>query len=166
MRSTPHPPASVTPRPCDIGPMCRLDLMAGANGRRQSRGMPLPAAQSTSRRDADNELYDFGCDLVEAAAEICRAAASPDADAAVPALLGCIEAALYELSCASAALQQNEAKRSTARDARNRAIANRLQRGYANLSVALEDARVAARAARSLAARSRTSGAAPRRAAD
>ena len=162
MRSTPHPPASVTPRPCDIGPMCRLDLMAGANGRGQSRGMPLPA-QSTSRRNADNELYDFGCDLVEAAAEIRRAAASPDADPAVPALLGCIEAALYELSCASAALQQNEAKRSTARDARNRAIANRLQRGYANLSVALEDARAAARAARSLAARSRTSGAARRR---
>ena len=72
--------------------------------------MPRSAAWSSTHRDADNELYDFGCDLVEAAAEICRAAASPDADPAVPALLGCIEAALYELSCASAALQHERSE--------------------------------------------------------
>ena len=103
--------------------------------------MSHAAAQSSSRRDADNELYDFGCNLVDAAAEICRAVADPDASPAVPALLGCIEAALYELSCASAALQRESAQRPDIRpDARGRAVAARLERGYANLSVALEDA--------------------------
>jgi hypothetical protein len=119
--------------------------------------MSHAVAQSSSPRDADTKLYDFGCNLVEAAAEICRAAASPDAAPAVPALLGCIEAALYELSCASAALQQATSDRPEIRlDGRSRAVAARLERGYTNLSVALEDARAAARAARSLAARSRS----------
>jgi hypothetical protein len=121
--------------------------------------MSHTVAQSASRRDADNELYDFGCNLLDAAAEICRAAANPEAAPAVPALLGCVEAALYELSCASAALQQANAQRPELRgDARSRAIAARLERGYTNLSVALEDARAAARAARSLAARGRSAG--------
>jgi hypothetical protein len=120
--------------------------------------MPHTVAHSASRRQADNELYDFGCNLVDAAAEICRAAADPEAAPAIPALLGCIEAALYELSCASAALQQAGAERPELRvDARSRAVAARLERGYTNLSVALEDARAAARASRSLAARSRAS---------
>src|SRR5687767_14654687 len=115
--------------------------------------MTPAVAQSRSRRDADNELYDFGCNLVEAAAEIGRSVADPEAAPAVPALLGCIEAALYELGRASAALEHaNEKQLETAADARRQAAADRLRRGYANLSVGLEDARVAARATRSLAA--------------
>jgi hypothetical protein len=122
-------------------------------GRQPSGTMPHTVAH---RRPADNELYDFGCNLVDAASEICRAAADPDAAPAVPALLGCIEAALYELSCASAALQANAEPPEIRPDARSRAVAARLERGYTNLSVALEDARAAARAARSLAARNRS----------
>ena len=119
--------------------------------------MSRSSAWSASRRAADNEIYDHGCNLVEAAAEIRRAAASPDAAPAVPALLGCIEAALYELSHASAALQHaSEAKAETVANGRRRAVEHRLRRGYTNLSVALADARTAARATRSLAARSRS----------
>jgi hypothetical protein len=127
-----------------------------ANGTRpvQPARMPRLADRFASRREADNELYDFGCDLVEAAADIARSAADPDAARAVPAVLGCIEAALQELSGACAALQRANAE-STERpsDARALAVVDRLERGYANLSVALRDARDASRAARSLAAR-------------
>ena len=120
--------------------------------------MSRPVAGSASSRDADNEFYDFGCSLVEAAAEICRVAASPDAAPAVPALLEFLEAALHELSCAAAALQQTTRGPGdlVVADARSRAIADRLARGYGNLSVALEDVRAAARAARPLAARSQS----------
>jgi hypothetical protein len=143
-----------------------LDLMVDAEGREQARGMPRSAAWSSTRRDADNELYEFGCNLVEAAAEICRVAASPEAAPAIPALLGCVEAALHELSRTSAALQHaSQQQDETAANARGQAAADRLQRGYTNLSVALKDARAAARAARSLAARNRSDGAARRRAA-
>jgi hypothetical protein len=114
----------------------------------------MPAKTFASRRDADNDLYDFGCDLVDAAAGIARAAADPDAARAVPALLGCLEAALEALDSACAALRLANAERlgppGTARD---QAVADRLERGYANLSVALQDARQASGAARSLAAR-------------
>jgi hypothetical protein len=116
-------------------------------------------AQSLSRRDADNELYDFGCNLVEAAAEISRGVAHPGAAPAIPALLGCIEAALYELGRASVVLKDaNEQQDESVADTRRQAAGARLQRGYTNLGVALEDARAAARAARSLAVRSRTEG--------
>jgi hypothetical protein len=93
--------------------------------------------------DADNELYDFGCDLVEAATRISRTAADPDAARAVPALLGCIEAALEELSRGCAALQHANMER----------LDGRLERGYTNLRVALQDARDASHAARRLTAR-------------
>jgi hypothetical protein len=107
-----------------------------------------------SRRDVENQLYDFGCDLVEAAAGISRCAADPDAARAVPALLGCIEAALDELGAASAALTRSNAESSPhARHPRTKAAVDRLDRGYANLHVALQDARAASHAARSLAAR-------------
>jgi hypothetical protein len=142
--------------PAAIGAICTLDPMAIIPGRRQPAVMNRLGFRSQSRRDADNELYDYGCDLVEAAAEIRRAADTPQATPAVPALLGCIEAALYELSCASTALQQaTDARCAAAPDATTQAVAARLRRGYANLATALEDARAAARAARSLAARSR-----------
>jgi hypothetical protein len=42
-----------------------------------------------SHRAHDNELYDRGCDLVEAAAAIRRLADAPEAARAVPAVLGC-----------------------------------------------------------------------------
>jgi hypothetical protein len=109
--------------------------------------MARPATQS----DAENELYDLGCDLVESAAAISRRAADPCAARAVPALLGCIEAALKELGGACGALQYINAESSP--HARRQAVAERLDRGYANLIVALQDARYASRAARSLAAR-------------
>ncbi|HEX6025819.1 MAG TPA: hypothetical protein VFZ00_27760 [Solirubrobacter sp.] len=113
-----------------------------------------PVAHPAPRRPADNELYDFGCNLVEAAAEIRRAGADPAAAPAIPAVIGCIEAALHELSCASDVLHQTSAQQPE--DDRSRAVAARLERGFENLRVALEDARTAARAARSLAARSRS----------
>jgi hypothetical protein len=50
---------------------------------------PVPRA---SKRPADNELYDRGCDLVEAAIAIRRLADDSAARRAVPALLGCVEA--------------------------------------------------------------------------
>jgi hypothetical protein len=116
--------------------------------------MPRSADRSASRRDAENELFDFACDLVEAAAGITRTAADPHAARAVPAVLGCIEQALDELSSAAAALQQANAAPARRSDERGRARMDRLERGYTNLSVALQDARDATRAARSLAARS------------
>jgi hypothetical protein len=103
------------------------------------------------QRDAENELYDLGCDLVAAAEGISKRAADPCAARAVPALLGCLEAALAELSGACGALQDVNAESSP--HGRRPAVAERLDRGYANLIVALQDARDASRAARSLAAR-------------
>ena len=61
---------------------------------------------SPSRRPPDNELYDRGCDLVEAAAAIRRLASDPRAARAVPAVLGCLEAALHELRGACPAMEQ------------------------------------------------------------
>jgi hypothetical protein len=110
--------------------------------------MPRPSAP---RRDADNELYGFGSDLVEAARGISRIAADPEAAPAVPALLGCIEATLEELSGACRDLQRAHAENPP--EPSCQAVAERLDRGYTNLRVALQDARDASRAARALAAR-------------
>jgi hypothetical protein len=116
--------------------------------------MSRDASSPTLQRDAENELYDLGCDLVEAAAGISQRAADPSAARAVPALLGCIEAALNELSDACGALQYvNTESIPPPSEARRRAAADRLDRGYTNLVVALQDARDASRAARPLAAR-------------
>jgi hypothetical protein len=101
-------------------------------------------------RDAENELYDRGCDLVEAAAAI-RRAAGPEASAALPALLGCFEVALGDLYRTSAALIAPAAE---APDPRT----ERAQRGLANLAAALHDAEAAAAAARALAARRAAAG--------
>jgi hypothetical protein len=97
---------------------------------------------------AENALYEAGSELVEAAISIARDAADPAAAAAVPALLGCIETTLEELSRACTALRLA----TDARDARG----ERLRRGYANLGVALDEAADAGRAARGLAARCAT----------
>ena len=117
------------------------------------RHMPRLADRFASQRDADNELYDFGCDLVEAATGIARIVSEPEAARAVPAVLGCIETALQELSSACALLQDVNVASPRPPDGRSRAVVDRLERGYTNLSVALKDARDATRAARSLAAR-------------
>ncbi len=111
----------------------------------------------SSARAPDNELYDRGCDLVVAATAIRRVADAPEAVRAVPAVLGCIEAALRELLCAAAALEQTSARtvepqtRSIGSSAERRS--ERMQRGYANLQTALADAERASAAARSLAGR-------------
>jgi hypothetical protein len=109
-------------------------------------------------RAPDNELYDRGCDLVEAAAAIRQVAGAPQATRAVPAVLGCIEAALRELLWAAAALEETSARtvaQNTGDDPKSRATlkAERMQLGYANLQIALADAERASSAVRSLAGR-------------
>jgi hypothetical protein len=123
--------------------------------------MGVSSARTLARRAPDNELYDRGCDLVQAAAAIRRVADAPEATRAVPAVLGCIEAALHELLWASAALEQTTARSVSERsmhctDAQMEPRSERMQRGYANLQVALADAERASAAARSLAGRALT----------
>jgi hypothetical protein len=114
-----------------------------------------PLSSSVSRQP-DNELYDRGCDLVEAAAAIRRAAGAREAGRAVPAVLGCIESALEQLLWASAALEQTTTGLTEPPDCaslRTKLVIQRMQRGYENLEQALSDAQAAAAAARPLAAR-------------
>jgi hypothetical protein len=111
--------------------------------------MPLSLAPKPSKRPADNELYDRGCDLVEAATAIRRLADDPVAGRALPALLGCIEAALHELGCAAASMDETSSRAIT-----TAAIADRMHRGFMNLGLALADAELASTAARGLAGRS------------
>jgi hypothetical protein len=111
--------------------------------------MRTPVSFPSSERSADNELYDRGCDLVTAAAAIRQVAASPDAARAVPAVLGCVEAALHELAEAAAGLERTTDEATH----RNGARSERMHRGYANLRLALDDAGRAAAAARPLASR-------------
>ena len=110
-------------------------------------------------RPPDNELYDRGCDLVEAAASIRRLAADPRAARAMPAVLGCLEAALHELRGACAAMEETTDRSTRARGGsrpndRLQAVAERTRRGFTNLERAINDAEDAASASRSLAARS------------
>jgi hypothetical protein len=115
-----------------------------------------PTAKPT-RRDADNELYDQGCDLVEAAAAIRRAAGEPEAARAIPAVLGCIESALQELLWASIALEQTSVDLVTQNPGHDaNPITERMQRGFANLQQALADGERASAAARALAGRAFT----------
>jgi hypothetical protein len=92
-----------------------------------------------SRRQPDNELYDRGCCLVHAAAAISRASG---AARALPAALGCIEAAFGELLAAAAAREQTAAAATSAAQplgARTMAAAleARMHRGNAKLQRAL-----------------------------
>jgi hypothetical protein len=152
--SAPHLPRYSTARPAAMDRICTLDLMVAGDRLQEAVGMSPLAARSRAPRDADNELYDRGCDLVEAAAAIRRGIDPSGAGVAVPALLGCIEATLHELSRACAGLQQaNAQQRELAVTPRSRAIVDRLHHGYSNLGVALEDAEAASGAARALAAR-------------
>jgi hypothetical protein len=111
--------------------------------------MPNSPISHTTRRPADNELYDRGCDLVEAAIEIRQLADDPAAARAVPALLGCVEAALHELGCAVVSLDETSGYA-----VRTDTMADRMRRGFMNLGLALADAEFASTAARGLAARS------------
>jgi len=121
--------------------------------------MQSSVISSRSARPPDNELYDRGCDLVQAAASIRQLAADPRAVRAVPAMLGCLEAALGELRGACTVMEQTtdlavDAHEQHGGKARWRALAERMRRGFANLEQALKDAEGAATAARALAARS------------
>ena len=103
-----------------------------------------------SAGDPVNELYDHGADLVEAAAALRAGAAAPGGARAVPAIAGCVEVALRELTAATAALERTvTAKLEDDHGAR----AARMRHGFTNLEVALHDAAEAAAAARGLAAR-------------
>ncbi len=119
--------------------------------------MTVSSARTPAIRAPDNELYDRGCDLVEAATAIRRVAGAPEAARGVPAVLGCIEAALRELLWAAAALEETSARTveqsSDCVDSKARRRSERMQLGYANLQTALADAERASAAARSLAGR-------------
>jgi hypothetical protein len=126
-----------------------LDRIAQSRGPPHDLAMPLSTVPQAPKRPADNELYDRGCDLVEAAMAIRRLADDPGAGRAVPALLGCIEAALHELGCAVSSI--DEAGR---HEMPTEAMADRMHRGFMNLGLALADAELASTAARGLAGRS------------
>jgi hypothetical protein len=148
-------------------PIYILGLMAAVPGSSHNQAMHVSGVESRSRRDADNELYDSGCDLVEAATAIRHAAAHPEAARAVPALLGCLEAAMHELAVASTTLEQMlagslDAPASPAVEPRLHRRAARMERGFTNLYSAFDDAEGAAAAARALVARSLAASAAQR----
>jgi hypothetical protein len=132
--------------------------MASRPGWTHAPSMSGSSNRTPPSRAPDNELYDRGCDLVEAAAAIRRVSGAADAARAVPAVLGCIESALHELLWASAALEETTT-RSVARrvgqcaDPRMQPRSDRMQQGYANLQGALADAERASAVARSLAVR-------------
>jgi hypothetical protein len=98
------------------------------------------------RRAPENELYDHACELVDAAAAIRRAAADPASADAVPALLGCLEAALRDLVLLADELEQTAAGHADR-------YHGRAGQGYRNLRVALDDAAGTAHIAQALAAR-------------
>jgi hypothetical protein len=119
--------------------------------------MTVSYARTRATRAPDNELYDRGCDLVEAAMAIRHVADAPEAVRAVPAVLGCIEAALRELLWAAAALEETSARtvelRSGCMESNAKRRSERMQHSYANLQTALADGERASAAARSLAGR-------------
>src|SRR3712207_4227642 len=110
MRSEPHIASHAAPWRCPPGTrhlaIWGLECIPAKPAFEQLDAMRATTLPPAISRDADNELYDRGCDLVEAASAIRRAADSHEAGRAVPAVLGCIEAALQELVMASAALEQ------------------------------------------------------------
>jgi hypothetical protein len=119
--------------------------------------IPPPSTSESPARAPDNELYDRGAELVEAAMAIRRVAASREAGRAIPAVLGCIESALQELVLASAALERTTADVASSTppcpERYGNRVVERMHRGYANLRESLFDAQAAAAAARSLASR-------------
>jgi hypothetical protein len=110
--------------------------------------MHLTRDSQGGKRPADNELYDRGCDLVEATMAIRRLSDDRSAERAVPALLGCMESALHELGCAVSTLDEAFSEARVPPE-----IAKRMHRGLMNLGLALADAEIASCAARGLAER-------------
>jgi hypothetical protein len=110
--------------------------------------MHLTREWQARKRPADNELYDRGCDLVEAAMAIRRLSEDRGARRAVPALVGCIESALHELSRAVSSLDEVNGETVVPQE-----IGRRMHRGFENLGLALADAELASAAARGLAER-------------
>jgi hypothetical protein len=173
MRSQPHFEASGTSRAgrprrsaegrrtlngVAIAAMWALDCMATPVHGRKPAAMRTPPPAPPVHRAPDNELYDHGCDLVQAASAIAHAATSAEAARALPAALGCIEAALRELRLATVAMEQTTITTTAACETadthrRRRAIDARMHRGYASLQRALDDAHGAAAASRALVAR-------------
>jgi hypothetical protein len=131
------------------GDIYSLDRIVRAPLPGHDEAMSLSPVSQASKRPADNDLYDRGCELVEAATAIRRLADDPEAGRAVPALLGCIEAALHELGCAAASFDEIS-RHAMATEA----MADRMHRGFMNLGLALADAELASTAARGLAGRS------------
>jgi hypothetical protein len=132
-------------------------ILIGAN-REHTEAMRASISVTRAPREPDNELFDHGCDLVQAAVAIRCAAASREASRAVPAVLGCLESALEELLWATALLEESTAQTLSERaqhgvDPRATARSERMHRGYANLQLALADAERAASAARALSRR-------------
>ena len=134
---------------CSNSGICSLDRIVQHSLRRHDRVMAISAGSEVSKRPADNELYDRGCDLVEAAMAIRGLAGDPGAARALPALLGCMETALHELGCAVGSMDETSTQ-SMAADA----MTDRMHRGFMNLGLALADAELASTAARGLAGRS------------
>ena len=161
MRSQPHIRRAVTSRR-RIAEMAPRSIWSGrwavwrtAPVHRKLGPMHASLPALATERAADNVLYDSGCDLVEAAAAIARVAGAPDGARAMPAVLGCIEAALQELLVAATAMEATTARSTTSCGAVPRAqvVEARMHRGFANLQRALDDAKGAAGAARSLTSR-------------
>lgn len=115
----------------------------------------VDAGRMPQTRDPVNELYDHGCELVEAASAMRRAATADDTARAAPAILGCIETALRELTDTSTALETAAHRAVEARaaecDADLRERHHRMRTGFANLGDALCTARDLAAAARTRA---------------
>ena len=96
---------------------------------------------------------------MDVAAAIRQLAGVPRAARAVPAVLGCLEAALHELSGACEAMEETTERAAhprprTGAEPALDAVAARMRRGFSNLERALFEAEAAAVAARSLAVRS------------
>jgi hypothetical protein len=107
----------------------------------------VDGAVRAATRHPENELYDRASDLVEAAAGL-RRAMRPEAAAAVPALLGCLNVACSDLRLMSMTILE-------ALDVGG----GDLQRRVGNLSAALREAEAAAAAGRILVVESTAPGA-------
>ncbi len=125
-----------------------LDRMDERRSAADAVAMHVRRGSRAGKRPADNELYDHGCDLVEAAMAIRRLSEDRGAARAVPALLGCFESALHELGGAVSELDEN-----TGGIRVPPATAQRMHRAFMNLGLALADAELASAAARGLAER-------------
>jgi hypothetical protein len=125
-----------------------LDRIAKRRALSHAFNMHLAHGSQGRRRPADNELYDRGCDLVEAAMTIRRLSEDRNAARAVPALLGCIESALHELGCAISSLDEISSDAPVPHE-----VGQRMHRGFMNLGLAMADAELASTAARGLAER-------------